>query len=52
METVCLLADAHMIYSRFQKAIQDDKLTVVGLIQQVEQVKRSIRSLLDAPLLG
>ena len=41
-----------MIYSRFQKAIQDDKLTVVGLSQQVEHVKRSIRSLLDAPLLG
>jgi len=52
LQTVCLLADTLMIYSRFQKAIQDDKLTVVGLSRQVEHVKRSIRSLLDAPLLG
>ena len=41
-----------MVYSRFQKSIQDNHLTLLQLSKKVEDVKKSIKDLHDNPLLG
>lgn len=49
---VCLIADVLLVYSQFQKNIQSNHMTLTGMHQNVEQVKHSLSSMLDKPLLG
>jgi hypothetical protein len=52
LKTTCLVADIRMLYSRFQKSIQDNDLTLLQLSKEVEDVKKSIKDLHDNPLAG
>lgn len=52
LNIVCLIADVLLVYSQFQKSIQSNHMTLTGLHQKVEQVKQSLNSMLDKPLLG
>ena len=52
LKTACLVADVLMVYSRFQKSIQDNHPTLLQLSKKVEDVKKSIKDLHDNPLLG
>ena len=52
LKTTCLVADVLMVYSRFQKSIQDNHLKLLQLSKKVEDVKKSVKDLYDNPLLG
>ena len=52
IRTACLVADILMIYSRFQKSIQDNQLNIFGLKDKVETLKKSIVQLNVNPLVG
>ena len=44
LKTVCLVADLLMVFSRFQKSLQDNAINVFDMESKVMSVKGNLRS--------
>ena len=52
LKTVCLVADLLMVYSRFQKRLQDNAIYVFDMESKVTSVKKRISEFKASPFLG
>ena len=52
LKTVCLVADLLMVFSRFQKSLQDNAINVFDMESKVTSVKKRISEFKASPLLG
>ena len=52
LKTVCLVADLLMVFSRFQKSLQDNAINVFDMECKVTSVKKRISEFKASPLLG
>lgn len=52
LKTACFLADVLLVYSRFQKSLQDNNFTLFDLAARVELIKSQLMAMRDTPLLG
>ena len=52
LKTVCLVADLLMVFSRFQKSLQDNAINVFDMEFKVTSVKKRISEFKASPLLG
>ena len=52
LELLAFVADVLFVFSRFQKKIQGDGITIINLHEQIHLVKRNLSNVEGSPLLG